>query len=92
MGVKISALTKREFEAIKAEANFTPLQLRIYEELNRDEVYDQGVMLKLGMSTREYYETKKIVVDKVKRLAPVLGYDFVLKPKENCDNSAIKPQ
>lgn len=91
MGIKIAALTKKEFEAIKAEANFTPNQLRIYEELNRDEIYDQGIMMKLGMSPREYYDVKKIVVEKVKRIATMLGYDFVIKPKENHENSEIKP-
>lgn len=92
MGIKLSALTKREYELIKAEANFTPMQLRIYEELNRDEVYDVGIMTNLGLSQREYYEIKKIVVDKVKRLAPVLGFEFVLKPKEKCENFDIKLQ
>ena len=91
MGIKLSALTKREYEAIKAEANFTPKQLLIYEELNRDEVYDQGIMLKLSMASREYYELKKITVDKVIRLAREFGYDFAIKPKENRENSEIKP-
>lgn len=91
MGIKLSALTKKELERIKAEANFTPKQLMIYEELNKDEVYDQGIMLKLMMSSREYYEIKKIVVDKVIRLALELGYTYAIKPKENRENSDIKP-
>lgn len=90
MGVKISALTKREFEAIKAEANFTPNQLKVYEALNRDDVYDQGVMMELKMSAREYYDVKKITVDKVIRIAIELGYTFAIKPKENCDKPEIK--
>ena len=92
MGVKISALTRSEFEAIKAEANFTPNQLKIYEALNRDDVYDQGIMLELSMSEREYYEVKKITVDKVIRIALQLGYTFAIKPKETCDKTAIKPR
>jgi hypothetical protein len=92
MGIKLSALTKKELERIKAEANFTQKQLMIYEELNKDEVYDQGIMLKLMMSAREYYELKKIVVDKVIRLALELGYTYAIKPKENRENSDIKPQ
>lgn len=91
MGIKLSALTKKELERIKAEANFTQKQLMIYEELNKDEVYDQGIMLKLMMSSREYYDLKKIVVDKVIRLAREFGYDFAIKPKENRENSDIKP-
>lgn len=90
MGIKLSALTKAEYERIKAEANFTPKQLMIYEELNKDEVYDQAIMMKLSMSTREYYELKKITVDKVIRLALELGYTFAIKPKENRENSDIK--
>jgi hypothetical protein len=91
MGIRLSALTKAEYERIKAEANFTPKQLMIYEELNKDEVYDQAIMMKLSMSTREYYELKKITVDKVVRLALELGYIFAIKPKENRENSDIKP-
>lgn len=91
MGIRLSALTKAEYERIKAEANFTPKQLMIYEELNKDEVYDQAIMMKLSMSTREYYELKKITVDKVIRLALELGYTFAIKPKENRENSDIKP-
>lgn len=90
MGIKLSALTKREYELIKAEANFTPKQLSIYEELNRDEIYDQGIMMKLGMPSREYYELKKITVDKVVRIALELGYTFAIKPKENREESDIK--
>jgi hypothetical protein len=90
MGIKVSALTKKEFERIKAEANFTELQLKIFEELNRDEVYDVGIMTKLGLSQREYYEVKKITVDKVIRIALELGYTFAIKPKENRENSDIK--
>ena len=90
MGIKVSALTKKELERIKAEANFTELQLKIFEELNRDEVYDVGIMTKLGLSQREYYEVKKITVDKVIRIALELGYTFAIKPKENRENSDIK--
>lgn len=90
MGIKVSALTKKEFERIKAEANFSELQLKIFEELNRDEVYDVGIMTKLGLSQREYYEVKKITVDKVIRIALELGYTFAIKPKENRENSDIK--
>ena len=92
MGIKVSALTKKEFEKIKAEANFTELQLKIFEELNRDEVYDVGIMTKLGLSQREYYEVKKITVDKVIRIALELGYTFAIKPKENREIFDIKPQ
>ena len=90
MGIKVSALTKKEFERIKSEANFTELQLKIFEELNRDEIYDVGIMTKLGLSQREYYEIKKIVVDKVIRLANELGYTFAIKPKETRENTDIK--
>ena len=90
MGIKVSALTKKEFERIKAEANFSELQLKIFEELNRDEVYDVGIMTKLGLSQREYYEVKKITVDKVIRIALELGYTFAIKPKETRENSDIK--
>jgi hypothetical protein len=91
MGIKVSALTKKEYEAVKSLANFTELQAKIYEELNRDEVYDVGIMTKLGLSQREYYEVKKITVDKVIRIALELGYTFAIKPKENRENSDIKP-
>jgi hypothetical protein len=90
MGIKVSALTKKEYEAVKSLANFTELQAKIYEELNRDEVYDVGIMTKLGLSQREYYEVKKITVDKVIRIALELGYTFAIKPKENRENSDIK--
>ena len=90
MGIKVSALTKKEYEAVKSLANFTELQAKIYEELHRDEVYDVGIMTKLGLSQREYYEVKKITVDKVIRIALELGYTFAIKPKENRENSDIK--
>ena len=90
MGIKVSALTKKEYEAVKSLANFTELQAKIYEELNRDEVYDVGIMTKLGLSQREYYEVKKITVDKVIRIALELGYTFAIKPKENREDSDKK--
>lgn len=79
MKIQIGALTKKELEAIIAEANFTKEQRMIFDALNKDEVYDYAIMTQLAMSSRKYYEVKKTTVDKVVRISKELGYNHVIK-------------
>lgn len=77
--LRVSSLTAKEYTAIKEAANFTPEQLAIYESLNHDEVYDIGIMMMLNISSRKYYDLKKVTVDKIERIAQELGYIHIIK-------------
>ena len=50
---------------IREEANFTPLQAQIYEELASEERNNEGIILQLHLSPDRYYAEKKIVIAKV---------------------------
>lgn len=76
--LKVCALTRSELEAVRAEANFTEDQAKIFDLLNRDDHTDVGIMLELGLSPRHYYRVKKITCEKVGRIAKEKGYLFVL--------------
>jgi hypothetical protein len=73
------ALTKNETEAIRAEANFTEEQERIFTALGRGLLNDEGIMLSLNLSPRHYYRSKRIVCDKTDRIAREKGYIYALK-------------
>jgi hypothetical protein len=81
--VRINALTKSEFEAVIAAANFTPDQAMIFKEMNTDLLYDIGIMAKLGIPPRRYYDTKRITVDKTERVLIELGYNHAIKTAKN---------
>jgi hypothetical protein len=76
-------LTKSELEAVIAAANFTPDQAMIFKEMNTDLLYDIGIMAKLGIPPRRYYDTKRITVDKTERVMIELGYNHVIKTAKN---------
>lgn len=81
--VRINALTKSELEAVIAAANFTPDQAMIFKEMNTDLLYDIGIMAKLGIPPRRYYDTKRITVDKTERILKELGYNHAIKTAKN---------
>ena len=74
--VRISSLTKSEYDVILREANFTEEQRKLFVELNRDNYYDFAIMLmlNLGSNTRKYYDLKSVVIDKVERIAQEYGF------------------
>lgn len=80
--VSISALTKRELEEVRAAANFSTEQAAIFDELNRDDLYDIGIIMKLGIPTHKYYKLKGITVDKCERIVTELGYLHALNNKK----------
>ena len=47
---------------VREEANFTPLQAQIFEELASEERNNEGIILQLHLSPDRYYAEKKIVV------------------------------
>lgn len=55
-------------EKIRAEANFTTDQLRVFELLRRDMYYDSGIMNMLGLDRKTYYKIKNEVFDKASRI------------------------
>jgi hypothetical protein len=79
----INALTKSELEAVIAAANFTQDQAMIFKEMNTDLLYDIGIMAKLGIPPRRYYDTKRITVDKTERILKELGYNHAIKTAKN---------
>lgn len=81
--VRINALTKSELDAVIAAANFTPDQAMIFKEMNTDLLYDIGIMAKLGIPPRRYYDTKRITVDKTERVLIELGYNHAIKTAKN---------
>lgn len=80
--VSISALTKRELEEVRAAANFSVEQAAIFDELNRDDLYDIGIIMKLGIPAHKYYKLKGITVDKCERIVTELGYLHALNNKK----------
>lgn len=73
--VRVSKLTKSEYDVILREANFTQEQRKLFVELNRDQYYDFSIMEKLHITNREwYYELKGTVIDKVERIATQYGF------------------
>lgn len=73
--VRVSKLTKSEYDVILREANFTQDQRKLFVELNRDQYYDFSIMEKLHITNREwYYELKGTVIDKVERIATQYGF------------------
>lgn len=81
--IRINALTKSELEAVIAAANFTQDQAMIFKEMNTDLLYDIGIMAKLGIPPRRYYDTKRITVDKTERVLKELGYNHAIKTAKN---------
>lgn len=80
--IKISRLTKREYNLILEDANFTDDQLKIFKELNRDQYYDCAIMASINMSPRRFYEIKAVVIDKVERIARENGFiDAIIEPQ-----------
>lgn len=72
--IRVCRLTKKEYELIRVEANFTEEQEKIFVQLNKDQLYDVAIMSMLQLSPRRYYEIKAIVVDKVERIARENGF------------------
>ena len=81
--VRITALTKSEIEAVLSAANFSHDQEAIFNELNKDTLYDIGIMSKLGIPERRYYDTKRTTIDKTERILQELGYFHALIHKGN---------
>ena len=65
-------LTRSQIEVLRAEANFSVDQERIFDLLNKDSLTDDGVMLQLHIPEKRYYENKKAVIEKVKILLPIV--------------------
>ena len=76
--INISALTRAEFDKIIEDANFTEEQRMIFLALNKDNQYDYGIMLEIGISGRRYYKLKKIVIQKVERIARQFGFESAI--------------
>ena len=77
--IDVSALTKRELQAVLEAANFTEAQQVIFDAMNKDYMYDLAVMRHLGISPNRYYQIKKITVNKVERIAIENGYNHAIK-------------
>jgi hypothetical protein len=78
--LKISALTKKEFNAIVEAANFSDQQLELFTYLSKD-MYDVAIINRMAVSPNSYYKLKKITVDKIVRVAVDLGYISLIKTK-----------
>lgn len=72
--IRISSLTRSELEKILDQGNFTEEQERIFNLLNKDDLFDFGIMQKLGLSNRRYYDVKAVVLAKVERIARENGF------------------
>ena len=82
--IDISALTRAELEHIVEEANFTEDQQKIFAALNKDSQYDYAIMMDIGISGRRYYKLKKIVMEKVERIAQQMGYIHAINSRQTC--------
>ena len=66
--INLSRLILKDVEKVRAEACFTTDQLRVFELLRRDNFYDSGIMVLLGLDRKTYYKIKDTVYDKVERV------------------------
>ena len=60
-------------QKILDEGNFSDEQEQVFHLLNRDELLDIGIMQRLGLSNRRYYDVKAVVLSKVERIAQENG-------------------
>ena len=72
--IRVCRLTKREYELILDNANFTDEQLNLFVQLNKDQYFDFAIMDSMKLTANRYYEIKGIVVDKVERIARDYGF------------------
>lgn len=72
--IEVSNLTKKEYDLVIQNANFTEEQQKVFEALNKDRLYDFAIMIDLKLSTRRYYHVKAVVIDKVERIAQEYGF------------------
>lgn len=61
-------------EAILDDGNFSAEQEQVFRLLNKDELFDVGIMTRLGLSNRHYYDVKSVVLAKVERIAIERGF------------------
>lgn len=66
--IKCDELIRSDIEKVKDNANFTPEQGQVFNELCRGELTDTGIYTKLCMSQSKYYYVKKKVMTKLIRI------------------------
>jgi len=66
--VRCDEFIRSDIEKVKADANFTPEQMQVFNELCRGERTDVGIYTKLCMSQSKYYSVKKKVINKIIRI------------------------
>lgn len=59
---------------ILEEGNFTKEQEQILLLLDKDELFDVGIMSKLGLSKDHYYDVNGVVLSKIERIATERGF------------------
>ena len=59
---------------ILEDGNFTKEQEQILLLLDKDELFDVGIMSKLGLSKDHYYDVKGVVLSKIERIATERGF------------------
>lgn len=66
--INLSKLILQDVEKIRAEASFTTDQLRVFELLRKDNFYDSGIMMLLGLDRKTFYKIKDTVFEKIARI------------------------
>jgi hypothetical protein len=59
---------------ILEEGNLTREQEQILLLLDKDELFDFGIMTKLGLSRNHYYDVKAVILSKIERIATERGF------------------
>ena len=67
--VDLSFLTKKDIEILDEKADFTDEQRVILEHLRKNDLSDEGIMLKLRLSRNKYYKIKENLIQKIIRTA-----------------------
>lgn len=70
--IDCSDFIQPEYEKIVELSRFTEDQRKVFDFLNSDKYTDEGIMLKLNLSRKRYYEIKKKVINKIVRVLPYL--------------------
>lgn len=67
--IDLSFLSKSEVEHLDDKIGFTDIEKEIIEHLVKNDLTDDGIMLKLHLSRNKYYKVKLNAVYKIVRYA-----------------------
>jgi hypothetical protein len=59
---------QEQIDLVLEKAALTQTQKKIFEQLLKNQLLDEGIAMELGMSRAAYYRTKKILQNKIRKV------------------------